>query len=77
MNFDEKKALEMSQAISAVYEDFDASPAEACSATVLALRVFLDCIPDAKERALCQVTFIKHFTMDHKKIDLIVPANGN
>lgn len=77
MNFDEQKALELSQKITELYDRFDANPAEVCSATVLALRVYLDCIPDAKDRALCIVNVIKHLTSDPKKINLIVPANGN
>ena len=76
-SYDENKTLEMSQSISAIYDNADASLAEACSATALALRVRLDNEADKFVRAFMLTQLIKHLTMDHKKgFDLLMP-NGN
>lgn len=79
-SYDQEKCLEMSQSISAIYDHADASLAEVCSATALALRVRLDNESDKMLRAYLLMTFIKHLTMDHKAeapgFELIRP-NGN
>lgn len=72
--YDEAKCLQMSQSISAIYDNFAASPAEACSATSLALRVLLENSMDDKiMRGYLVSNIMKHLTMD-KKQNIIVPA---
>ena len=79
-SYDQEKCLEMSQSISEIYDNFDASLAEVCSATALALRVRLENESDKMMRAFMVMNLIKHLTMDHKTeapgLELIRP-NGN
>jgi hypothetical protein len=80
MSYDEIKCLEMSQGISAIYDHADASLAECCSATALALRVRLDNTEDKILRGYMISIIMKHLTMDkwtagEPKIDLLRP-NG-
>lgn len=65
-SYDKDKCLEISQSISAIYDNADASLAEACSSTALALRVRLDNEPDRILRGYMVSQIIKHLTMDHK-----------
>jgi hypothetical protein len=76
MNYDADKTLEMSQSISAIYDHADASLAEACSATALALRVQLDMESDKFMRAFMLTNLIKHLTMDHKEAPSLIKPNG-
>lgn len=77
--YDPVKALQMSQSISAIYDNADASLAECCSATALALRVCLENEPDKLIRSFMFMNIIKHLTMDHKKseIGIVFPTNGH
>lgn len=72
--YDEKKCLEMSQAITEIYQSADASLAEICSATALALRVALDLHGDRIMRGYLISQVIKHLTMDHKTEEVVRPA---
>lgn len=77
--YDQEKALAISQTISSIFDHADASLAECCSATALAMRVLLDNEQDKFLRAFMLVNIIKNLTMDPKKekvIDLLRP-NGN
>ena len=75
--YDEERCLQMSQAITGIYQSADASIAEICSATALALRVALDLHGDKIMRGYFISQVMKHLTMDHKKtVDLLIP-NGH
>lgn len=78
--YDEQKALEISQSISAIYDHANASVAEICAATALALRVALEAEPDKFMRAFYFQQIAKNLTQEFKKtlpaIELIRP-NGN
>lgn len=76
-SYDEKKCLEISQSISAIYDNADASLAEACSATALALRVRLNNTEDKILRGFMISQIMKHLTMDYKPVVDILRVNGN
>lgn len=71
--YDETKALEMSQSISAIYDHADASLAECCSATALALRVRLENEPDKILRGYMISQIMKHLTMQYKESIVLRP----
>jgi hypothetical protein len=77
MKYEPDKCLEMSQSISAIFDHADASLAEVCSATALALRTRLDLENDKFLRAFMLVNLIKHLTMDHAKESLVIKPNGS
>lgn len=72
--YDKQKCLEMSQSISAIYEHAEASLAEVCSSTALALRVALDNEPDKLLRGYLFMMLVKHLTMDHKSEEARLPS---
>jgi len=83
MSFDEVKCQEISQSIPAIFDHADASLAEICAASSVALRVALDSESDKMLRAYLLMNLIKHLTIDHEKnfggkpgLELIVP-NGD
>ena len=75
MNYDESKCLEMSQGISAIYDHADASLAECCSATALALKVRLENEPDKILRGFMISQIMKHLTAEPKS--KLIHPNGN
>jgi hypothetical protein len=80
MKYDPEKALDMSHSITRIYDSVDASVAEVCSATALALRARLDLEHDKLLRAFMLMNLIKHLTMDHKSasaFELIKPNGEN
>lgn len=74
--FDEVKAQEMSQSISAILDHAKATMGEGCAAITLALRCWLELAPDQVTRDYLLMHIIKNLTKDTVKINLLHP-NGN
>ena len=66
-DFNRDKALLISQAMTDIFDKFNANLPETFAAAALALRVCLDNEPDRFERSFYFMTLVKHLTMDHKK----------
>lgn len=65
--YDPDKALLLSQAMTRIFSEFDASPSEICAAVSLALRCELDHEKDSWLRAYLITNVMKHLTMDVPK----------
>jgi hypothetical protein len=76
MKFDEAKAQEMSQSISAILDHTKATMGEGCAAITLSLRCWLDLEPDTMLRAYLLMHIFKNLTKDVPKVEIIHP-NGN
>lgn len=74
--FDELKAQEMSQSISAILDHAHATMGEGCAAVTLALRCWLDLEPDPMVRSFLLMHIFKSLTKDVPKVEIIHP-NGN